>query len=351
MDLSLEQAMPGKMSLSLGYVGTRGMRLPVFLDANLIGQKPTGERSYNVLDASGKLIKQLTVPVYRPADRRDTALAGYNTGFSVANTWYNSMAVTVRRPFQNGFEILGNYTWAHASDTGQVQGNNGTFYGGDTPLDPNNLRLENGLSDTDIRNRFTGSFVYQPRIMMDNKVVKNVLDDFIFSGSVIASGGQPIFLGMSGTVYSGSTSPTSYGAEGNIYGGAMSSSFGGATTGRPPQIGRNSIVGPGYSDVDFRISRNIPIHENIHLQIVGEAFNLLNHTIITSVNTTHSLYTTASATSATCPAGQTGPDGSVVQGCISPNPATGANQFGTMNGTNNALYGPRQLQITGKLFF
>jgi hypothetical protein len=41
----------------------------------------------------------------------------------------------------------------------------------------------------------------------------------------------------------------------------------------------------------------------------------------------------------------------VVQGCISPNLATGASQFGTMSGTNNALYGPRQLQITAKLFF
>ena len=40
MDLSVEQALPGKMSLSVGYVGTRGMRLPVFLDANLIGQTP-----------------------------------------------------------------------------------------------------------------------------------------------------------------------------------------------------------------------------------------------------------------------------------------------------------------------
>ena len=104
---------------------------------------------------SGNLVKQLTVPVYRPADRRNTSLASYNTGFSVANTWYNSMAATVRRPFQNGFEVLANYTWAHASDTGQVQGANGTFYGGDVPLDPNNIRGENGLSDTDIRNRFT----------------------------------------------------------------------------------------------------------------------------------------------------------------------------------------------------
>ncbi len=59
---------------------------------------------------------------------------------------------------------------------------------------------------------------------------------------------------MSGTVYSGSTSGTSYGDEGNIYGGAMSSSSGAATTGRPPQIGRNSITGPGYNDVDFSIA-------------------------------------------------------------------------------------------------
>jgi len=339
------------MSLSIGYVGTRGMRLPVFLDANLIGQKPSGLRSYNVLDAANNVVKQLTVPVYRPADRRNTSLASYNTGFSIANTWYNSMAVTVRRPFANGFEVLGNYTWAHASDDGQVQGANGTFYGGDTPLDPNNIKRENGLSDTDIRNRFTGSFVYQPRILMDNKLVKNLLDDFSFSGSVIASGGQPIFLGMSGTVYSGSTSATSYGADGNIYGGAMSSSSGGATSGRPPQIGRNSIIGPGFHDVDFRISRNIPIHDKISMQVYGEAFNLLNNTIITSVNTTHSLYTSASAASTACPAGQTTADGTPVQGCISPNPATGVSQFGTMSGSNNALYGPRQLQVTAKLFF
>jgi hypothetical protein len=311
----------------------------------------TGRRSYNVLDANNNLVKQLTVPVYVPADRRNTSLASYNTGFSVANTWYNSMAVTVRRPFANGFEVLGNYTWAHASDTGQVGGANGTFYGGDVPLDPNNIKGENGLSDTDIRNRFSASFVYQPRILMDNKIVKNVLDDFMFSGSVIASQGQPIFLGMSGTVYSGSTSKTSYGAEGNIYGGAMSSSSGFATTGRPPQIGRNSIIGPGFHDVDFRVTRNIPIHEKIRMEVIGEAFNLLNNTIITSVNTTHSLYTTASATSTACPAGQTSADGTPVQGCIAPNPATGVSQFGTMSGTNNALYGPRQLQITAKLFF
>ena len=166
------------------------------------------------------------------------------------------MAVSVRRPFNNGLEVLGNYTWSHATDTGQVQGTNGTFYGGDTPLDPNKPSRDNGNSDIDIRSRFVMSFVYQPKIMENNVWVKHIVDDFLFSGGFTASGGQPIFLSMSGTVYSGGTG--SYGSGGNIYGGAISSGSGIATTGRPPQIGRNSIYAPGYNNFDLRISRDVP---------------------------------------------------------------------------------------------
>lgn len=349
--LSVEQALPGKLSLTLGYVGTRGMRLPVFVDANLIGQKPSGLRSYNVLDSSNNFIRQITVPVYLPTDRRNTSLATFNTGFSVANTWYNSMAVTVRRPFANGLEVLANYTWAHASDTGQVQGAFGTFYGGDTPLDPNNIRLENGLSDIDIRNRFSVTFYYQPRIMMGNKFVKNALDDFAFSGGDIASGGQPIFLSMSGTVYSGSTSATSYGADGNIYGGAISSGSGFATTGRAPQVGRNSIIGPGFNNLDFRVTRDFPIHDQLKFQVVGEAFNLANHIIRTSVQGNYSSYVSATSSSATCNSGGTAPAGSAVQGCITPYTGTGLSAFGVTSGTSTTLYGPRQLQVSARLSF
>jgi len=352
MELAIEQSLPGKMSLSVGYVGTRGMRLPVFLDANLIGQTPHGQRSYNVLDANNNFVKQLTVPVYLPSDRRNTALSTYNTGFSAANTWYNSMAVSVRRPFRNGLDFVANYTWAHASDTDQVAGTYGTFYGGNTVLDPNNLRGENGPSDTDIRNRFTMTFVYKPRILLDNRLVKNLLDEFTFSGTEIASGGQPISLGMSGTVYSGSTSATSYGADGGIYGGAMSTGSGLPTTGRPPQIGRNSIVGPGFNNVDFRITRKIPVHDKMYVEFIGEAFNALNHTIVTGVNSTYSSYTSSSATSTTCPSNGSAPVGSVLQGCISPYVGSNAlSNFGFMSSTNNGLYTPRQLQVSAKFFF
>ena len=349
-ELGIEQSLPGKMSLAVGYVGTRALRLPVFLDANLVGQTPHGVRSYNVIDASGNLIRQLTVPVYLQSDRRSSAITSINTGFSSANTWYNSMAVTARRPFANGLEVLANYTWAKATDDGQVQGSNGTFYGGDVPLDPNDIRKENGPSDTDIRNRFTLSFVYTPHLFEGNKIVKHVIDDFTFSGAEIASGGEPIFTSMSGTVYSGTG--TSYGADGNIYGGAMSSSTGAPTTGRPPQIGRNSIYGPGFNDVDFRIARNIPIHENIYMQLSGEAFNLLNHRIITSVNGTYSQYIASGGTTSGIKCNATPvPSGSAFQGCISPFVTSALNSYGAPSGTNNSLYGPRQLQFFAKLFF
>jgi hypothetical protein len=349
-ELGIEQALPGKISLGVGYVGSRSLRLPVFLDANLIGQTPHGTASYSVVNTAGQAPQVITVPVYLVSDRRDSRLQSYNTGFSVANAWYNSLAVTLRRPFANGLELLANYTWSRATDTDQVQGAFGTFYGGNTVLDPNNTRAENGLSDIDVRNRFVLSFVYQSQLFKDSKWGRNIIDGFVFSGTETASAGQPIVAGMSGTVYSGGAG--SFGSAGGIYGGAMSSSTGAATTGRPPQIGRNSIVGPGFNNLDFRVSRDVPIHDSIKMQFIAEAFNLVNHRIITGVNSTYSTYTplTTAASPTSCKA-STAPAGSTFQGCITPFSGTGTSAFGVETGTNNTLYGPRQLQVSAKLFF
>ena len=190
-----------------------------------------------------------------------------------------------------------------------------------------------------------------------------LVDDWIFSGADIASAGQPIFLGMSGTVYSGSTSPTSYGDDGDIYGGAISSGSGLATTGRPPQIGRNSIIGPGFNDLDFRVSRNFPIHEKIYLQFSADAFNLLNHQIITGVSgllldlpqrrlnlgrhRDGQLQRTASRPARRCRVASP-----PIPTCsTATNVGQQLNAFGATSGTNNGLYTARQMQFSAKLFF
>jgi outer membrane receptor protein involved in Fe transport len=338
--LSVEQALPGKMSVSLGYLGSRGLRLPVFTDANLVGQKPHGMHSFEVTYPSGTT-SLLTVPYYLPSDRVNPALTSINAGFSVANSWYHSMAITLRRPFDHGLEVLLNYTWAKAMDDDMVSGAFGTFYGGNPVLDPNNIKGEYGRSDIDMRERFIGTVLWRPEFFEGNKWMKQGLDGFTFSGTATESTGFPIVASMSGTVTGG--------ADGNIYGGAMSSGSGGPTTGRPPQIQRNSQPGPGVRNIDFRITREIPIHNNVTMQFIGEAFNLLNHEIQSSVNTTYSTY---SAASSSCTVSGSVPAGSTFYGCIKPYvPSSPSGAFGVRTGTNTTLYGPRQIQVSAKLFF
>jgi hypothetical protein len=88
------------------------------------------------------------------------------------------------------------------------------------------------------------------------------------------------------------------------------------------------------------------------MQISADAFNLLNHTIVTSVVGTQSLYLNngASSGSLKCNASSV-PAGSVLQGCIAPFNGTGLGAFDVTSGTNNSLYNSRQMQFAAKLFF
>jgi hypothetical protein len=87
------------------------------------------------------------------------------------------------------------------------------------------------------------------------------------------------------------------------------------------------------------------------MQFVGEAFNLMNHTIISSVNSSYSTQLAPTGTTGACQTVGV-PTGSQFAGCIVPFvSSTPAGAFGVMTGTNSLLYGPRQLQISAKLFF
>ncbi len=240
-----------------------------------------------------------------------------------------------------------------------MAGTFGTFYGGDTPLDPNNIRGENGPSDIDIRNRITLTFVYQPAFSVANQMTRAVINGWSLSGSEIASSGQPVSLGVSGSaIFSGSTSSSSYADDGGIYGGAMSSSTGSASTGRPPYIGRNSIPMPRWNDADLRLARKFPIHESMSLDLSLDAFNFLNQTIIQGVNSSYSNWAAAGAnvtlpsgTKLACSGTGAAPSGSSLQGCFSPYSGTGATAFNQKSTTNSSLYGPRQLQVAAKFTF
>jgi len=338
-NLSVEQQVPGKMTLSLGYVGSRTLHLPIFIDTNVA--KATTTRTYNIYNGTGSQTSTVTLPFY--TSRITTADASINTGFSAVSSWYNSMVFSVKRPFSNGLEMLLNYTWSKATDEGEVGGAFGTFFGSDFPIDPYNIKGEHGLSDLNQSQHFTGSVVYAPPFFhnLSNHTARYIADGWSFSGITTDASGFPVTPFMSANANGG--------IDGGLTGGTMSSSSGLGSPGRAPFVGRNSVKGPGYNNLDFRIARTFPIREKINFQVMGEAFNLLNHANILSVSTTGYFYIKPGTTAdgVVCPAAS-----GTFNGCIAPEVAPyTSTPVGTPTGTSGILASERQLQFSAKLFF
>lgn len=330
-EVTLEHQLPGGISVSAGWLFSRAEHLPVFVDSNIAPATTT--HTYSVLNSSGGLAQSITLPFY--TQRIDPQTGVILNGYSVVNAWYNGLVLTFRKHYRNGFEALVNYTFSKSIDDGAVAGANGTFFGTDWPLDPKNQKQENSLSDLNQRQRFVASLVYAPQFAkkLQSKAARTALDGFSFSLVTTMSTGQPLFAQISGF--------PSGGVDYGVTGGEITNT-GGSTGGRPPQVGRNVYIGPSLHQVDFRIMRDFAIREKLHLQFLGEAFNIFNHTNFSSLNTTAFNY--AAAGSATCPASVAGTG----NGCIVPNATF---MLPTSSSSSNGLFTARQLQVSAKLVF
>jgi len=153
-----------------------------------------------------------------------------------------------------------------------------------------------------------------------------ILDGWAFSTIVTISTGQPV------TPYiTGAPSPLDGGVTGGV-------SYASPTQGRAGWLPRNAFTAPGFHNVDFRVGRQFAIGERLRLSLIGEAFNLLNHTNVSGVSTTAFSYVAAG--SGVC-AGHT-------NACFTPYTST---PFLAPTSTSNLIWGPRQLQVSGRLTF
>ena len=330
-EFTVEQQLPGGISFSTGWLFSRGLQLPVFTDANIAPATTT--HTYDILNASGGIAQTITLPFY--TTRLNPQTGSILNGYSIANSIYNALVVSIRKPMAHGIEALINYTFSKATDDGAVAGANGTFFGTDPPLDPKNQKQEISLSDLYQKHRLVTSVVWAPTYAshLSNTAARLILDGFSFSGVMTVASGEPIFATISGF-------PTG-GVDSGVTGGEITNT-GGTTGGRPPQVGRNVYIGPSLYNVDFRIMRQFTLHENLKLQFLGEAFNIFNHTNIISVNGTAFNFAAVGATG--CVASLAGG----TNGCIMPNAAFNAPTGST---ASNGLYTARQLQFSAKIVF
>lgn len=228
-----------------------------------------------------------------------------------ANSIYNAFQFRAEKKFSQGLEFLANYTWSKSIDDASVSGSNTTWLGGFAALqDPNNLELERSLSEYDIPQVLTFSYVYQLPVGQGkhwgagmNKAANAILGGWQTQGFWRFDNGMPIALGLSG----GHSLPT--------YGGQMPDLVGTLTKNNcnetcllnqyfsnpqvvtvPPQyaIGNaartiGSVRVPGTQSASLSVFKEIPIHklgEGGNLEIRVESFNALNHVQFCGPNTT-----------------------------------------------------------------
>jgi hypothetical protein len=239
-------------------------------------------------------------------------LAGYPKGFGVpvpfnsvdaqlsnASSWYNALTFNLTKRFSHGFELLSSYTWSHSiDDATDLQ----------SPLEPQDsrfLNLERSNSVNDQRHRWVNSAVFQSSTAKSGDgFFKHLIADFTLSPIIEYSSGRPYNVITSENTrldFSTSTARPSVG-------GATSSPFIPGATFGPPNVclnsdgstfkvplvappagcdgnlGRNAFTSPNFFQVDMRLSRRIPLGERFKIDLIADAFNLLNRTNIAAVN-------------------------------------------------------------------
>jgi hypothetical protein len=175
---------------------------------------------------------------------------------SSARAFYHGLILELTKRFGVHFSASANYTLSKAID--EVVDFNSDFQA----TDQTNLNAERALSSFDQRHKLV---VYGTvETPTDGSGLRAVFSNFTFSPIVRANSSRPFNL-LAGIDLNGDRHPT---------------------TDRPARAGRNTGIGPDFWTVDLRVTRKISVSERSKVEIMAEAFNILNRLNFQSVNST-----------------------------------------------------------------
>jgi hypothetical protein len=303
----------GKAFLQVGYVGARGTKLFRFRDINQPSQAQITAYDTSAAQCNGAVLPNCPIAGFDGPDGANfnvpRPFGNYfyiNQEESSASSTYHALQTSLRVNNLRGLNSAVNFVWSHSIDNASdsedfipnaAQPNNS--------LAPN---LERGNSNFDIRRRFSWNFGYEfPKMSGSMAKLKN---GWGLDGVVNLQDGQPFQLNYNFEGdYSGSgegfdrpdvAGPINYGKApfnfldltffqvpctfGNKT--ALVNSDGSATTGDSNclagtrhfgNLGRNSLRGPAFKELNLSIFKNTLLTERVTLQLRAEFFNVFNH--------------------------------------------------------------------------
>lgn len=225
--LQVERELSGAMSLSIGYLHTRGEHIVVSRNVN-VPRFPASAGVFNL-------------------GRPDARFANVSRYESSGDSYYDGMVVSFKRRFGQRAHARVSYTFSKAID----DVGNAFFF---TPQDNANLRDERGPADNDQRHRLALSGSFDAPLAGDGASLwRNALAGFQLS--YIFQYASPLpFNVLTGNDRNADTNVND----------------------RPAGVGRNTGRGFDSASLDLRLSRRWRLGERAGFEVIAEGFNVLN---------------------------------------------------------------------------
>ncbi len=207
---------------------------------------------------------------------------------------YHSLQLNWTQRLSSDLQVRAAYTWSRfIDDVSAIPTANAGLDRAVIPLDENNLRLDRGVSDFDVPQILTLSYIWRLPFFKQSGRRNRWLGGWSVTGITTLQSGRPftLFSGtnnlqgtnnnrindFAGTLVRG----TSQAIALRLADGLTQSQITPAT-GRLGTLGRNTERGDGMVDWNFSLSKDISLTERIKMQMRAELFNAFN---VTNFNT------------------------------------------------------------------
>jgi len=291
-NLTLERSFGSDWLLEAGYVGTKGTKLPRFIEGNpslpLPGQ--TWADQQNAIDQQR--------PYCMPNAQGNCTYSSVGLIAGGANSAYNALETSLRKRFGHGLSFLASYTFSKSLDdvsSFNITGSSSQPVAGENDLaqNPLNLAAERGRSMFDARHRLVLSYEWQmPFWRQPHSWYQHALGNWQVNGITTFMSGTPFTVVDQSYNYDAPEITGFSAFRPNLVGNpnqgpkTVSEWFNTSAfqrldlTKTPAGVygteGRNVVQGPGVAQWDFSAFKNIPFTESKSLQFRAEFFNLFN---------------------------------------------------------------------------
>ena len=258
------------MVFDVSYVGNRGVHFGRTVNLNV-----------PLTPGPGSIQTRRPLPGYGPI-----------TYFQFDNfSTYNSLQMRFEKRFSHGLSLLASYTWSKNLDLDSNELLANTII-------PNNLNIDYGPSDFDIRQNLTVSYVYDlpfgsgRQFLNSSGLLDEIVGGWQLSGVTTVHSGSPFTVGYPGDIANVGlgTRPVRT-CNGKLSNAIIQDWFDLSCFAEPAQYafgnsGRGILFGPGYRNWNIALMKSFRTFEKQALQFRAELFNAFNNVNFGQPNST-----------------------------------------------------------------